>query len=74
MPGPHLRTLWASVAHVFEHVLAVALGVALVILGLAMTFSVVFVVPGIVVLAIGVSIVAAGFFAHALSTPSRRHA
>jgi hypothetical protein len=70
----HLRTFWASVAHVFEHVLAVVFGLALVILGLAMTFSIVFVIPGIVVLAVGVSIVAAGVFAHALTTRPPRHA
>ena len=70
----HPRTLWASVAHVFEHMLVVVFGAALVIVGLAMTFSIVFVVPGIVVLAVGVSIVAAGLFAHALKTRPPRHA
>jgi hypothetical protein len=69
-----LRAFWASVAHVFEHVLAVAFGFALVIVGLAMTFSIVFVIPGIVLLAIGASIVAAGLFAHAMKARPPRHA
>ena len=70
----HFQTVWANVAHVFEHVLVVVFGVALIIVGLAMTFSIVFVIPGIVALAVGVSIVAGGLFAHVLKNRSPRHA
>lgn len=62
-----IRSLWAGALHLLEHALTVALGVALVILGLALTFSIVFVVPGIFVLSVGVAIVVGGLFAHALA-------
>ena len=62
-----IRRLWACTLHLLEHALAVILGFALVILGLALTFSIVFVVPGIIVLALGVAIVVGGVFAHAFS-------
>lgn len=64
-----IRRLWAGTLHLLEHALAVTLGLALVILGLALTFSIVFVVPGIIVLALGVSIVVGGLFAHAFARP-----
>jgi hypothetical protein len=65
-----IRSLWAGALHLVEHALAVTLGLALVIVGLALTFSVVFVVPGIVVLALGVAAVVGGVFAHAFARRS----
>ncbi len=62
-----IRSLWASTLHLVEHALAVTLGVALVIVGLAMTFSIVFVVPGIIVLGLGAAIVVAGVCVHAFA-------
>ena len=62
-----IRSLFARTLHLAEHALAVTLGLALVIAGLAMTFSIVFVVPGIIVLSLGAAIVAAGFFSHAFA-------
>ena len=62
-----IRRLLASALHLVEHALAVTLGLALVIVGLALTFSVVFVVPGIIVLSLGVATVVGGVFAHAFS-------
>jgi hypothetical protein len=56
----------ASALHVLEHAATVTLGFALIIFGLGMTFSIVFVLPGIVTLAIGFSLVVGGLFAHAL--------
>jgi hypothetical protein len=50
--------------HLLEHAATVFVGFALVILGLGLTFSIVFALPGIIVLAIGVAIVAGGLFAH----------
>jgi len=65
-----IRSLWASTLHLVEHALAVTVGFALVIVGLALTFSIVFVVPGIIVLGLGVAIVVAGMFVHAFARPS----
>jgi hypothetical protein len=48
----------------------VTLGLALVIVGLALTFSIVFVVPGIIVLSVGVATVVGGVFAHAFARRS----
>jgi len=62
-----IRSLWASTLHLVEHALALTLGMALVIVGLALTFSIVFAVPGVIVLSIGAAIVAGGFFAHAFA-------
>ncbi len=62
-----IRSLWAGTLHLLEHALAVTLGFVLVILGLALTFSIVFVVPGIIVLSLGASIVVGGLFAHAFA-------
>jgi hypothetical protein len=65
-----IRSLWARTLHLVEHALAVTLGLALVIVGFAMTFSIVFVVPGIIVLSLGVAIVVGGLFAHAFARQS----
>jgi hypothetical protein len=65
-----IRSLIARTVHLVEHALAVALGLALVIVGLALTSSIVFVVPGIIVLSIGVATVVGGFFAHAFARRS----
>ena len=70
----NIRTLSASVIHLLEHTLVVVLGLALAVLGLAMAFSIVFVLPGIVILALGFSIVVGGLFDHALTARSERGA
>jgi hypothetical protein len=62
-----IRSLWARTLHLFEHALAVTLALALVIVGLALTFSIVFVVPGVIVLSLGVATVVRGIFAHAFA-------
>jgi hypothetical protein len=62
-----IRSLWAHTLHLAEHALAVTLGLALVFVGLAMTFSIVFVVPGIIVLSFGVATVVGGLFVHAFA-------
>jgi hypothetical protein len=67
MIQPKIRSLWGRTLHLLEHALAMILGVALVVLGLALTFSIVFVVPGIIVLALGVAVVVGGLFAHAFA-------
>jgi hypothetical protein len=61
----------AGVLHILEHAATITLGVALVILGLGMTFTIVFVLPGIVALAIGSSLVIGGIFAHAMARSRR---
>ena len=61
--------LWAATLHLLEHALAVTLGFALVILGLALTFSVVLTLPGLIVLGLGVCLVVAGLFSHAFARP-----
>jgi hypothetical protein len=66
-----IRCLWAHTLHLVEHALAVTLGLALVIVGLALTFSIVFAVPGIIVLSLGAATMAGGFFAHAFARRRR---
>lgn len=66
-----IPSLWAGTLHLLEHALTVTLGVALVIAGLALTFSIVFVLPGIIVLGLGVSLVVGGIFAHAMARSKR---
>jgi hypothetical protein len=65
-----IRHLWARTLHLVEHALAVTLGFVLVIVGLALTFTIVFVVPGIIVVCVGVAIVVGGLFAHAFARRS----
>ena len=65
-----IRQLVARALHLVEHALTVTLGFALVIVGLALTFSIVFVVPGIVVVCLGAATVVAGVFAHAFARRS----
>jgi hypothetical protein len=65
-----IRNLWARTLHLVEHALAVTLGFVLVIVGLALTFTIVFVVPGIIVVCVGVAIVVGGLFAHAFARRS----
>jgi hypothetical protein len=64
-----IRRLWAGTLHLLEHALAVTLGLALVILGLALTFSVVLTLPGIAILGLGVCLVVGGLFTHAFARP-----
>jgi hypothetical protein len=47
----------------------IIVGFVLIVFGLAMTFSIVFMVPGMFVLAIGVAIVVGGIWAHATAGP-----
>lgn len=61
------QSLLGRALHLLEHVLAVIVGFALMILGLALTFSVVFVIPGIVVLGLGLCLVVAGLFARVMT-------
>jgi membrane-bound ClpP family serine protease len=61
----HLRT---AAVHVFEHTATVSVGLFLVILGFGLTFTVVFLLPGIIFLLVGVCMVVGGIFAH----PARR--
>jgi hypothetical protein len=65
-----IRNLWAGTLHLVEHALAVTLGFALVVVGFALSSSIVFVVPGIIVLCLGIAIVAAGVFDHAFARRS----
>jgi hypothetical protein len=62
-----IRSLWPQTLHLVQHALAVTLGLALVIVGLGLTFSIVFVVPGIIVGCLGLAIVVGGVFAHAFA-------
>ena len=64
-----VRRLWGLTVHVFQHILAVMAGLVLIIVGLALTFSIVMVVPGIILLAVGVAVVMGGIFAHAVAGP-----
>jgi hypothetical protein len=63
------RNLWHTTVHVLQHTGAVIGGIALIVLGMAMTFSLIFAVPGLFVLAIGVAVVVGAVFAHATAGP-----
>jgi hypothetical protein len=63
------RNLWHTSIHVLQHAGAVIVGIALIVLGMAMTFSLIFVVPGLFVLAIGVAVLVGAVFAHATAGP-----
>lgn len=61
--------VWGTAVHVLQHTAVVIGGIVLIVLGLAMTFSLIFVVPGIFVLAIGVAVVVGAIFAHSVAGP-----
>jgi uncharacterized membrane protein HdeD (DUF308 family) len=63
-----IRNAVKAVERLLEHAAAIAAGLVLVVFGLAMTFSIVFAIPGILVLVIGIAVVVGGIFAH----PARR--
>jgi hypothetical protein len=63
------RTRWGAVVHVLQHTGVVAAGFIMIVFGLAMTFSLVMVLPGIIFLLVGVCIVVGGVFAHATAGP-----
>ena len=63
------RKLWGTGVHILQHAAVVIAGVILIVLGMAMTFSLVFVVPGLFVLAIGVAVVVGAMFAHSVAGP-----
>jgi hypothetical protein len=63
------RTLRGNVIHVLQHTGVVIVGIVLIVLGMAMTFSLIFVVPGLFVLAIGVAVLVGAVFAHATAGP-----
>ena len=65
-----IRSFAARTLHLLEHALAVTLGLTLVVVGLALTSSVVFAVPGIIVGCLGVAVLVGGLFAHAFAPRS----
>ena len=64
-----MRKLLGATVHVLQHAAFVIAGIVLIVVGLAMTFSVVFMLPGMFVLAIGVAIVVGAIFAHSVAGP-----
>ena len=64
-----VRKLWGRTVHVLQHTAVVMAGFVLIVLGMAMTFSLILVLPGIIVLAVGVAIVVGGIFAHSVAGP-----
>ena len=63
------RKLWGSSVHLLQHIGVVIGGIVLIVLGMAMTFSLIFVVPGLFVLAIGVAVLIGAIFAHSTAGP-----
>ena len=63
------RTLWGKSVHLLQHTGMVIGGIVLIVLGMAMTFSLIFVVPGLFVLAIGVAVLIGAIFAHSTAGP-----
>jgi hypothetical protein len=66
---PMTRNLWRNGVHMLQHTGMVICGIVLIVLGMAMTFSLIFVVPGLFVLAIGVAVVVGAIFAHETAGP-----
>lgn len=64
-----VRRLWGVTVHVLQHAAVAIAGIVLIVVGLAMTFSIVFMLPGMFVLALGVCIVVGAIFAHATAGP-----
>jgi hypothetical protein len=64
-----MRKLWAATVHVLQHAALVIVGFVLIVVGLAMTFSIVFMVPGLFVLAIGAAIFVGAIWTHATAGP-----
>jgi hypothetical protein len=64
-----VRSRFGQIVHIFQHAAVVIVGLVLIVLGLALTFSIVFSLPGMIVLALGVAIVAGGIFAHSVAGP-----
>ena len=64
-----IRRIWGRTVHVLQHTAVAVAGVVLIVLGLAMTFSLIFVVPGLFVLAVGVAVVVGAMFSHAVAGP-----
>jgi hypothetical protein len=64
-----LRQFVHGCLHVLEHAATVFVGFVLAVLGLGLTFTGVFTIPGIVLLCIGVGVLVAGIWAHKLAAP-----
>lgn len=63
------RTWWGATVHLLQHTAVVIGGIILIVVGMAMTFSLIMVVPGVFVLAVGVAVVVGGIFAHSTAGP-----
>jgi uncharacterized membrane protein HdeD (DUF308 family) len=63
------RQLMKAGMHVLAHAATTVVGFVLVVVGLGMTISVVFVTSGILALVIGVSLIVGGIFAHQVAGP-----
>jgi hypothetical protein len=61
--------MWNKTKHLLQHTAVVIGGIVLIVIGMAMTFSLIMVVPGIFVLALGVAVLIGGMFAHATAGP-----
>jgi hypothetical protein len=64
-----VRRMIKATVHVLEHAATVFVGFALAILGMGMTFTGVFSVLGMIVLAVGASLIVAGIWAHQTGGP-----
>jgi hypothetical protein len=58
-----------TAAHLLGHVATTIVGIALVVIGLGMTVTIVFATGGIIFMAVGVSLIVGGMFAHAMAGP-----
>lgn len=63
------RRLWGATVHLLQHTAVVIGRVILIVVGMALTFSLIMAVPGIILLAVGVAVVVSGMFAHATAGP-----
>jgi hypothetical protein len=66
---PMIRKVWGTTVHLLQHTAVAIGGIILIVFGLAMTFSLVFVVPGLFVLAVGVAVVVGAIFSHSVAGP-----
>jgi hypothetical protein len=63
------RQVLKAAVHVLGHVATTVIGVVLVVVGLGLTMTVVFVAAGILSLTIGVLLIVGGLFAHQMAGP-----
>jgi len=67
--GAGVRCVAKVATHFLEHVVVIVLGVALIVVGLGLSVTIVFIPAGLAAMLLGVALVVGGLFAHATAGP-----